>query len=80
MDLCIAVKCDDLVAKNTVLVGFNNACDYVLAVCLEVCDEGCDVAIAVDKEETVDVGELCKTCCVDDLTKVKFALSLSGKC
>lgn len=73
------VEHNDLVAKNRVLVGFDNACNDVFAVCFQVSDKWGDVAVSVDKEETVDVGELSKSCCVDNLTKVEFAFSLFGK-
>lgn len=73
------VEHNDLVAKNRVLVGFDNACNDVFAVCFQVSDKRGDVAVSVDKEETVDVGELSKSCRVDNLTKVEFAFSLFGK-
>lgn len=72
------VKHDDLVAKNGVLVGLDDACDDVFAVCLQISNERSDIAVAVDEEETVNVGELSKSCRVDNLTKVEFALSLLG--
>lgn len=75
---CGGIEHDDLVAKHGVLVGLYNACDDVFAVCLKVSNERSDVAVAVDKEETVDVGELSKSCRVNDLTKVEFAFSLLG--
>ena len=74
------VEHNDFVAKDGVLVGFDNACNYVFAVCFQISDKRSDVAVSVDKEETVDVGELSKSCRVDNLTKVEFAFSLFGKC
>ncbi len=74
------VEHDDLVAKNGVLVGLDDACDDVFAVCLQIRNERSDIAVAVNEEETVNVGELSKSCRVDNLTKVEFAFSLLGKC
>lgn len=74
------VEHNDFVAKDGVLVGFDNACNYVFAVCFQISDKRSDVAVSVDKEETVDVGELSKSCRVDNLAKVEFAFSLFGKC
>ena len=71
---------DDLVAENGVLVRLENACDDVFAVCFKVSDERSDVSVAVDEEEPVDVRELSKTSCVDDLTEIEFAFSLLRKC
>lgn len=73
------VEHNDFVAKDGVLVGFDNACNDVFAVCFQISDKRSDVAVSVDKEETVDVGELSKSCRVDNLTKVEFAFSLFGK-
>lgn len=74
------VEHDDLVAKNGVLVWLDDACDDVFAVCLQIRNERSDIAVAVNEEETVNVGELSKSCRVDNLTKVEFAFSLLGKC
>lgn len=73
------VEHNDLVAKNGILVGFDYACNDVFAVCFQISDKRGDVAVSVNKEETVDVGELSKSCRVDNLTKVEFAFSLFGK-
>ena len=74
------VEHDDLVAKNGVLVRLDDACDDVFTVCLQIRNERSDIAVAVNEEETVNVGELSKSCRVDNLTKVEFAFSLLGKC
>lgn len=76
----LCVEHDDLVAKNGVLVRFDDACDDVFAVCLQIRNERSDITVAVNEEETVNVGELSKSCRVDNLTKVEFAFSLFGKC
>ena len=80
MSGCVCVKHDDLVAENGVLVRLENASDDVFAVCFQICDKWSDISVAVDKEESVDVRELSKSCCVDDLTEVEFAFSLLRKC
>lgn len=75
----IEVEGDDLVAECAVLIGFENTGYDVFAVTFEIRDERRDVALAVDEEETVDVGELGKSGSVDNLTEVEFAFSLLGR-